>query len=97
MRKFFTWKCGNCVRFQVACKHGGSLAALHKDLWIYGQNTQIAKYIIGGLKSPYSFTDIQYFLDIFYEIQPKSKIYQKIQKRKGVLSVPSISSKDKHA
>ena len=39
-----------------------------KDLWIYGQNTQIAKYIVGGLKNPYSFTDTQYFLDFFYEI-----------------------------
>ena len=36
-----------------------------KDLWIYGQNTQIAKYIVGGLKNPYIFTNIQYFLDIF--------------------------------
>ena len=38
--------------------------ALPKDLWIYGPNTQIAKYIVGGgLKNPYTFTDTQYFLD----------------------------------
>ena len=39
--------------------------SLGKDLWIYGQNTQIAKYIVGGLKNPSSFTDTQYFLDFF--------------------------------
>ena len=37
-----------------------------KDVWIYGQNTQIAKYIMGGLKYPYSFTDTQYFLDFLW-------------------------------
>ena len=41
---------------------------LVKDLWIYGQNTQIIKYIVGGLKNPYSFTNTQYFLDFFCEI-----------------------------
>ena len=25
---------------------------LYKDLWIYGQNTQIAKYIVGGNQKP---------------------------------------------
>ena len=42
--------------------------SLGKDLWIYGQNTQIAKYIVGGLKNPYSFTDTQYFLDVFIKV-----------------------------
>ena len=41
---------------------------LGKDLWIYGQNIQIVKYIVGGLENPYIFTDTQYFLDFFYEI-----------------------------
>ena len=38
---------------------------LSKDLWMYGQNSQIFKYIVGGLKNPYSFTDTQYFLDFY--------------------------------
>ena len=42
-----------------------SIEPLGKDLWINGQNTQIGKYIVGGLKKPYSFTDTQYFLDVF--------------------------------
>ena len=31
-----------------------ALAKVHqpKDLWIYGQNTQIAKYIVGGTQKP---------------------------------------------
>ena len=45
-----------------------SLILKSKDLWIYGQNTQIAKYIVGGLKNSYSFTDTQYFFLFFYEI-----------------------------
>ena len=43
-----------------------------KDLWIYGQNTQIAKYMVGGegrLKNSYSFTDTQYFLDFSMHIK----------------------------
>ena len=39
---------------------------LHKDLWIYGQNTQIVKYIAGGTQNPYSFTNTQYVLDFFF-------------------------------
>ena len=33
---------------------------LTKELWRNGQNTQITKYIVGGLKNSYSFTDTQY-------------------------------------
>ena len=41
---------------------------LGKDQCIYEQNTQIAKYIVGGTQKPFnSFTDTQYFLDFFYE------------------------------
>ena len=42
-----------------------------KDLLIYGQNTQIIHYKVGGpggLKNSYSFTDKQYFIDFFHEI-----------------------------
>ena len=66
---------------------------LSKDLWIYGPNTQIAKYIVGGLKNPYSFADSQF--DIFcvfveksvnselclselYSNKPKFEIYPKM-------------------
>ena len=41
---------------------------LVKDLWIYGPNTQIAKYIAGGLKNSYSFTDTQYFLGFWMKL-----------------------------
>ena len=40
--------------------------SLSKDLWRNGRSTQIAKYIVGGLKNPYSFTDTQYFLDFLF-------------------------------
>ena len=39
---------------------------LVKVLWIYGQNTQIAKYVVGGTQKPFSFTDTHFFL-IFSE------------------------------
>ena len=37
---------------------------LSKDLFRYGQNTQIVHYkAAGGLKKPYNFTETQYFFE----------------------------------
>ena len=51
-------------RYFVACMLM-MIVGWTKDLWINGQNTQFAKYIVGGTQKPYSFTDIQYFVDSF--------------------------------
>jgi hypothetical protein len=41
---------------------------LAKDLWIYGQNTQIVKYIVGGLKNPYSLLISNIFLNFLMKL-----------------------------
>ena len=40
------------------------LVALLKDLWIYRQNTQIAKYIVGGTQKPNIF--LIFFMKLFF-------------------------------
>ena len=68
-----------CV-FCVFCP----FSSLTKDLWIYGQNTQIAKYIEGGL-----YPKMPMFEQLKKQVPVKSK---KISKDAILGSVPSISS-----
>ena len=45
---------------------GGHIVQGPLNIWTEHSNCQI--HSRGGLKNPYSFTDTQYFLDLFYQI-----------------------------